>query len=316
MKNIPSYAKVLTLGSTYTENALIGEVIIQEKVDGSMLRMGENEDSELVISSKSQLLHCGKFLVNPYGMFSKGVEYILSIEEKVMKFPKDSYFYCEFLQKPKHNVLNYKWVPKNNIVLFDAIIGSKYQNREELQLIANEFDIDLIPELFRGTLKDRAVGGGYSNPVDHLKRIIETTPSFLGNELIEGVVIKNYGQTILLGGHVFPLFTKYVRETYKERHEVEWNIKKPKNSLEDYIKGFKNENRWQKAVLHLKEKGLLKNAPQDISALIKEVQEDIEMEEKENIKDFLYNKFRGDILRTSIKGVAEWYKEKLLENLK
>jgi hypothetical protein len=282
MSGIPSYCKIITLGSAFTDNALIGEVIIQEKVDGSQFRFGKNEQSKLVIGTK------GTIITHPdeNKMFKFGSEYIFSIEEKILKYPENSFFYGEYLEKPKHNVLSYEKVPKNHIVLFDAIIGSRYiTDRNELTDIANNLDIDIIPELFRGKLKDRAVGGGFSNPLDHLKRIIETTPSFLGNEVIEGCVIKNYNQTIMLGGNVFPLFTKFVRQSYKERHVNEWSIKNPKDSLEEYIKGFKNENRWIKAILHLKEKGLITQSPKDIGILLKEVQNDILTEETENIKN-------------------------------
>jgi len=313
MSSIPSYNKILTLGSAYTENALIGEVVIQEKVDGSQFRFGLDERGDLVVGTKGTIIgHPDENI-----MFKPGAEYIFSIE-KVIKdfFAPNTLFYAEYLQKPKHNVLVYEKVPTNHIVLFDVILGGKYVDRGQLEWIANYLNIDVIPELFRGQLKDRAVGGGYSNPLDHLKRIIETTPSYLGNELVEGVVIKNYNQTILLGGRVFPLFTKFVRSSFKERHETEWKIKRPKESLQEYIEGFKSEARWQKAILHLREKGLLTQSPKDIGPLIKEIQNDILGEETENIKTFLFNKFKEDILRVSIKGCPEWYKEKLLENLK
>lgn len=313
MSGIPSYNKILTLGSAYTENALIGEVIIQEKVDGSQFRICKNEEGEMRYGTK------GTIIGHPdeNKMFKEASEYILSIEDRIMKYPNNTFFYMEYLQKSHHNVLKYERIPKNHLVLFDVIKESKYiTNREELQSIANDLDIDLIPELFRGTLKDKAVGGGYSNPLDHLKRIIETTQSYLGNELIEGVVIKNYEQTILLYGRVFPLFTKYVRTSYKERHEVEWKTKHPKESLTDYIQGFRNENRWIKTILHLKEKGLITQSPKDIGMLIKEVQNDILEEETENIKNYLFKTFKEDILRNSIRGLPEFYKEELLKNLK
>jgi len=35
MKAIPSYGKILTLGSAMSENALVGKVFVQEKIDGS-----------------------------------------------------------------------------------------------------------------------------------------------------------------------------------------------------------------------------------------------------------------------------------------
>lgn len=322
MKSIPCYTKILTLGSRFTENALIGEVIIQEKVDGSQFKFGINEDKELIFASKGVNLHpieAEKGIQNVPSIFNPAVKYLLSIKEKLLTLEKDTYFYAETLRKPKHNVLKYERVPRNNIVLFDVVIGSSFANRKKLQEIADYLEIDLIPELWRGDLIEYLKNKndkGYSISVDFLKRLIETTYSFLGSELIEGVVIKNYKQTILLGGQIFPLFTKYVRESFKERHDTEWKIKNPKDSLQDFIKGFKNENRWKKAILHLKEKELLSDSPKDIGLLINEIKEDILLEETENIKQYLFNKFKEDILRNSIMGFPEWYKEQLLNNLK
>lgn len=323
MKTIPHYTKILTLGSAYTENALVGEVVVQEKVDGSQFRFGINEDGELQIASKGVNIvpvEDGDDLLNVQKMFKPAVKHILKIENRISTFPTDTYFYAETLSKPKHNVLKYERVPKNNMVLFDVLEKGRWVDRNRLEVIAGTMEIDVIPELYVGIIERKRInlgGGGYkSSAIDFIKRIIETTPSFLGNEKVEGIVIKNYNQTILLGGNVFPLFTKYVREAFKERHDVEWKIRKPKDSLEEYIKGFQNEARWQKAILHLKERGLLTNSPKDIGALIRLVQEDIKEEESENIKNFLFNKFMKDIIRRSVRGLPEWYKEKLLENLK
>ena len=155
MSSIPSYNKILTLGSAYTENALIGEVVIQEKVDGSQFRFGLDERGDLVVGTKGTIIgHPDENI-----MFKPGAEYIFSIE-KVIKdfFAPNTLFYAEYLQKPKHNVLVYEKVPTNHIVLFDVILGGKYVDRGQLEWIANYLNIDVIPELFRGQLKDRAVG--------------------------------------------------------------------------------------------------------------------------------------------------------------
>ena len=316
MKNIPHYTKIMTLGSLGTENAFVGEVIIQEKVDGSQFRFGITEDKELVIGSKGCIIQPG--LADK--LFKPAVDYILSIEDKIKRYQPDTYFFAETLCRPKHNVLKYERTPLNNIVLFDVIEGCKWVTRDRLVEIAKDLGIDVIPELYKGEVETKRIdtgNSGYkSSAIDFLKRIIETTPSYLGNELVEGVVIKNYNQTIMLGGHVFPLFTKRVREEFKERHDVEWKCNNPKDSLKSYLDGFKNDARWQKAIIHLKEKGLLTNSPKDIETVIKEVQRDIMEEEKENIKDFLFKHFSKDILRTCVRGLPEYYKEKLLENIK
>lgn len=304
MKSVPSYSKILALGSAMTENALVGDVVIQEKVDGSMFAFGFNEDGVITMRSKG----VAQNIEAPDQMFIKAVEYVLSQTDgdkylygKVC--PKDVYYYCEYLQSPKHNTLKYDSVPKNHLVLFDVLINGRWGTREELENSAKNLNIDVIPELYRG-------------PADKEKiKSLLTTVSYLGGPILEGVVIKNYAQTILLGGHVFPLFTKYVREEFKELHNVDWKIRQPKDSLHDYIASFAAEPRWQKAVIHAKEKGILTNSLKDIQPLIATIQSDVEEEEKENIKNTLYKMFKKDILTASIRGFVAWYKNKLLENL-
>lgn len=300
MKSIPSYPKILTLGSAYTENALIGEVIVQEKLDGSQFAFGVNEDSQVVMRSKGAQLS----VENHAQMFDKAVDYIDSIHKAVEAIGPESYFYCEYLEKPKHNTLKYANIPTNNLCLFDAMIKGKWATREELIKLVDFLGIDLIPELYRGSMG-----------VERIQEFLETQ-SYLGEEILEGVVIKNYSQTILLGGQVFPLFTKYVRESFKERHSADWKVRQPKGALQEFIDGFKTEARWQKALVHAKEKDQLTQSPKDIGLLIKMIQEDIKEEETENIKQHLYKCFIDDILRGSVKLFPEWYKEQLLLNLK
>lgn len=300
MKLVPSYTKVLTLGASYTEEALTGHVVLQEKVDGSQFGFGLNEDGNIVCRSHNAPLD----LEGHNNMFQEGTDYINSIQDKIKEYPKDTFFYAEYLQKPKHNTLKYETTPKNHIVLFDMLIGGKWADRKQLVKTANHLGVDAIPELYRGIAD-----------VEKIKSMLET-PSYLGNEIIEGVVIKNYDQTIMLGGHIFPLFTKYVREAFKERHTADWKVRQPKGALAEFVDGFKSEARWQKAIIHAKEMGILTQSPKDIGNLIQLIQKDIVEEEEENIKRHLYKCFKDDILRKSTSGFPEWYKEELLKNVK
>jgi len=301
MKAIPRYPKVLTLGSSMTENALEGTVFLQEKVDGSQFRFGVNDDGKLLLGTRNTQLS----RENPDKMFRPVVSYLLSIESRITEnFKPDTYFYAEYLAREKHNVLRYDRIPKNYLVLFDCLENGGWVERDELEEMAKVLDIDVIPEFLVGKAT-----------VDTIKDFLKND-SFLGREKVEGVVIKNYHQHILLGGMVFPLFTKYVREEYRERHNKEWKVQGGKQSLMEYIQSFQNENRWEKAVQHLRDAGKLTQSPKDIGALIKEIQSDILEEEAENIKNYLFSQFKKDILRYSIKGFPEWYKDKLLENLK
>jgi hypothetical protein len=295
MKIIPHYPKVLTLGSAFTENIFNGKVIIQEKVDGSMFRFGINEDGQLVIGSKSVAIYD-----NYPAMFKEAVEYVKTLK---LDLPKDTYFYCEYLQKEKHNVLKYERIPKNHLVLFDCLTDGGWLDQDGLKMAAEDLGIDVIPTLYEGEAN-----------VEKVRQLLETK-SYLGGEIVEGIVIKNYKQTILLGGNVYPLFTKYVREQFKERHQTEWKVKSPKGAIQQYVEGFKNEARWQKAYQYLRDKGETEKNPRDIGKLIKRVQDDIVEEEKENIKNELYKMFIKDILRTSTKGIAEWYKDFLIKSL-
>lgn len=307
MKTIPSYGKIFAVGSSGTENALVGDVVIQEKVDGSMFGFGLNEDGNITMRSK------GKTFAIPdvdeaiplvvEKMFLKAGESVFRFREELRKCLHDSYFYAEFLQSPKHNTLKYDHPPKNNLVLFDGMVNGRWVTREQLEYFASCFGIDVIPELYRGPAT-----------VDTIKTLL-TTPSYLGEVILEGVVIKNYEQTILVGGHIFPLFTKYVREEFKELHTVDWKIRQPKDTLKDYVDGFANEARWQKAIIHSKEKGTLTNTLKDIGPLMDTVSKDIVEEEEQNIKNVLYKMFIKDILRAGSRGFPEWYKGKLLENL-
>lgn len=299
MKSVPGYGKILALGSSYTENALIGEVVIQEKVDGSQFGFGLNDDGELVCRSKGT----PQQLDGPDKMFIKATEYLKSTEDVIKGFSKDTYFYCEYLAKQKHNTLSYENVPKNNLVLFDGMMAGKWMSRLELQTAAEILQIDLIPELYRGVAD-----------VKKIKTLLKTE-SYLVGEVVEGVVIKNYTQTILLGGQVFPLFTKFVNEEFKERHSADWAVRTPKGGLQAYIDGFANKARWLKATYYLRDNGGLTNSPKDIGPILKRVQVDVVEEEKENVKNELWRMFYEDILRASVKGFPQFYKEKLLENL-
>lgn len=321
MKMVPKYTKVLNLGNSGTERALVGEVVIQEKVDGSQFRFGLNEDNELMMGSKS---------VNwEYGiwdkMFNEGCESIKGVESHIKNnFPKDTYFFCEYLQKPKHNVLKYERVPSRHLILFDVLLNGKWTtDRKELEEYAALLGLDVVPELYRGVVEMKRVGAGEKfdrtkgwTGTDFLKNMIHQTMSILGGVTIEGVVMKNYNEWIHVGGMVFPVFTKYVREEYREQHDKTWKSKSPKTSLNEYFQSFANENRWMKAVQHLKEGGTWTNSVKDIGPLVKEIQADIKVEEIEEIKAYLYKHFIEDIMRTSIRGFVDWYKEFLIrENL-
>ena len=300
--NMPRYTKVLNLGSFGTQEALKGEVAVQEKVDGSQFRFGVDDDGALRIGTRRTELIEGVEI----GMFQKGYDYVKSIESKIRELEGSNiWFFCEYLYRPKHNTLAYESVPQNCIVLFDATIGGGFVDRGNLERIAEHIGVDVIPEFFRGN----------GTTVDSLKEY-HARESYLGKELVEGVVIKNYNMNINIGGQLFPLFTKLVRDEFREKHSKNPDHKPRKAGVDEYIMSFRNENRWTKAVQHMRDDGKLAEEPRDIGELIKRVHKDIEEEEMENIKADFYAMFIKDIKRMASSGLPEWYKDRLLETVK
>lgn len=303
MKHIPSYGKILTLGALYTENALIGDVSIQEKVDGSQFRFGWNEDGEIICSSKAVSID----LENPPQLFREGVEYIkdkLAQIQATNKIPyRDIYFYAEYLQKPKHNTLAYDRIPKNHIVLFDVFDEGNWLTQAEVSVWSGILEVDLIPTLHRGFAS-----------IETITDLLQTQ-SYLGGQILEGVVIKNYGQTIEYAGKLQVLFTKFVREEFKELHRKNEDYMPRTNKLDALMQSYRSESRWLKAIQHLRDRGELEQSPRDIGKLIQEVPIDIIEECGEEFKDRLFKLMMKEFTGAVTRGLPEFYKEYLLKNL-
>lgn len=289
-----AYPKIFAMGTDYISNILLDPVEVTEKVDGSQFAFGVL-GGQLICRSKGKLQSDA-----PDKMFRKAVDYVESIRELL---PDDMFFYTEYLQSPSHNNLKYDRVPKNNLVLFGAMSKSeKFVNDyDELQFYAELLGIETIPLIYKGVMK-----------LDQVEGFLNRA-SFLGGAEIEGFVVKNYSRPFLLGGQPIPLMAgKYVSEKYKEIAK-DWNNKHTSRGKWDEFKdSYRTEARWEKAYQHLRDDGLILNEPKDIGALTKEVFRDIDEEEKDNIKNFLYKEFGTDLLRGSARGLAEWYKLKLM----
>lgn len=268
-------------------------------VHNSQLNFGKYED-KLLIRSKRILIDPD----NPDKMFLEGVEYIKSIEHLI---PNNNFFHCEYLKRPKHNVLSYNRIPKNHLIMFGmSHIDKSFYSYNNFKLWADKFEIEAIPILFKG----------YINNIEELFSLLEKE-SILGGPKIEGIVVKNYNLISQIGNIYFPLACgKYVSEKFKEKNQKDW---KKEHTRKDKFKAirlqYKTKARWLKAIQHLKDLNLLENSPKDIGKLLKEIKSDIIKEEKENIMEELWKLFSDDILRTSIHGFPEFYKEYLAKGV-
>jgi hypothetical protein len=267
-------------------------------LDGSQFRFGVNIDGELEFFSKRAQLFPGAVTK----MFVEGVKYLLSIKDRFDQLC-GCYWFCEYMQRPKHNALKYNRIPKNHLMLFDMWDVDHWAGRNMLTMFAGRFDIDVVPELFVG-----------ETTVEALIEL-HKTESYLGGPAVEGVVIKNYHELMFVGGTTFPVFTKLVRQEFQELNKSGWRKHSGKGKLQEFMESFCTEARWRKAVQHLRDEGLLQNAPQDIGSLMKEIHQDLVAEEADEIKEALYTMFIKDIKRAAARGFPEWYKSQLLENV-
>lgn len=290
-----SYPKILHVGDKAIADLFDGQVEITEKLDGSQFGFG-NWGGSLVVRSKGKELD----LDDPDKMFIDGVEYIKSIQDKL---PKDTFFYGEYLQKPRHSTLAYDRIPKNHIALFGVLkIDRSMGSYEDIKKWADKLDVSPIPLLFEGE----------SGP-DHVIDLVKNTESYLGGQKVEGVVVKRYEDWMFLGRILTPVKAgKYVSEQFKEVHKKDWSkLNTGKGKFEALKDKYRSEARWNKAIMHLKERGEFEGTVRDIGNLIKEIQKDVTEEEKENMKEELWNIFSGDVLRFTTHGFVDWYKEKI-----
>jgi hypothetical protein len=292
---IKAFPKVFAVGSDYIKDIFNEEVEISEKIDGSQIAFGL-VDGNLMIRSKGAQLYQD----NPEKMFKEGVDYIAMIQGLL---PDNVVFYGEYMKHRKHNTLEYTRVPRNHIILFGA--GSVRGDVFDAQFheYAGILDLEVVP-LERATISS----------AEELRAYLDRE-SVLGGTKREGVVVKNYSRPFLLGGQPMPMMCgKFVSEKFKETHRDRWGKEETgKGRFETFCDSFRTEARWQKAIQHLNERGELTNSPKDIGKLLKEINEDIESEEQDSVKNFLWKEYKRDIMRAATGGFAEWYKDQLLK---
>jgi hypothetical protein len=296
--SVGSYPSIFTLGHKAIANLLDGEVIVEEKVDGSQFSFALRE-GQLHMRSKGADVH----ELAPQEMFRKAVETVQALKPLL----KEGWTYRgEYLAKPKHNVLVYERHPRGHVMIFDIQTGPEtYLSPEDKAAEAGRLGLECVPTLYRGLVES----------ADILRGLLQTK-SVLGGQLIEGVVIKpaaydKFGQDkkCLLG--------KFVSEAFKETHAHEWTKEHKTKSQSDIVglvgSTLNTSARWQKALIHLEEAGKLEHSPRDIGLLIGEVPDDVLKECADEIKQALFDWAWPQLKRSIVKGLPDWYKDVLLK---
>ena len=287
-----SYPSIYALGHRYLTELFFDGVQVEEKIDGSQFSFG-CFDGELRARSKGAQIN----IEYPEKMFSEAVDVIKTLDLH------DGWTYrAEYLKKPKHNVLAYSRTPVKHLIVFDINTNQEtYLSYEEKIAEATRIGLETVPFIFNGKIES----------ADELLRHLDRE-SILGGTKIEGLVFKNYNR---FGQDKKALMGKYVSEKFKEVHESEFRKENPQSGdiLQSLRDSYKTEARWHKAVQHLRDRGEITDTPKDIPTLLKEVHEDIKKECEDEIKNKLYHWAISHILRSSVGGLPEWYKDQLLK---
>lgn len=298
LEEIYSYPKVFNLGHPNISELLNGIVLVEEKIDGSQISFMFN-GKELHARSKGKIIVLGA----EDKMFTKAIDAILDTHDK--HGLRDNWIYRgEYLEKPKHNTMVYNRIPKHHIVIYDIERKNQDFLPTDLKLEeCNRLDLECVPSFYQND--------GKHLTEEDLKSCLNSI-SMLGNTKIEGLVIKNYAR---FGEDKKVLMGKYVCEEFKELNRKNWKENNPgQNDIISKLGGeHKTEARWNKAIQHLKEQGVLKDSPTDIACLMKEIGHDIDTEQSSYIKEQLYKWAWPKIQRIVLSGFPQWYKEQLLK---
>lgn len=293
-----SYPQIFNMGHRYVKDLLTLPVLVEEKIDGSQFSFGRFEGDDgpfLRIRSKGAEM----LPEAPEKMFTRGVEWVRENAERLVL---GWTYRGEYLAKPKHNALTYDRIPENHIILFDINPSEEaYLPWEDKAKEAGRLGLEVVPRLFHGIVET----------IEQFREYL-SRESILGGQKIEGVVVKSY---TLFGQDKKALMGKFVSEAFKEVHAQPWKADDPAagDIIQTLVQTYHTPARWQKALIHLKERGLIEDSPRDIGLLMKEIWPDIEKEEKDAIKDKLYTWAVDKVRRGVTAGLPEWYKEELLK---
>lgn len=290
MNNINSYPSVMQIGHKMIAEIFNGDVLVEEKVDGSQFSFGII-GGELVCRSKGKQ----QLLDAPDKMFERAISIIRELDLR-----PDWVYRAEYLEKPKHNTLSYSRIPRSHLIIFDIQTGVEtYLDPIAKAQEAARVGLECVPVMFQGKVAD----------FEMFKSFL-SRESILGGCKIEGVVVKNYG---LFTAEKKVAMGKYVSEDFKEVHGNDWKQRNP--NTKDFetilVEKYRTDARWKKAVQHLRENGTLDGSPKDIGLLIQEVPQDILKECEQQIKDDLFKHFWPRISRAVTRGLPEWYKDEL-----
>src|SRR5690349_21686709 len=130
-----AYQKIQQIYNKEVKDIFHGDVVVEEKLDGSQFRIEIDPDGAIRCGSHHQELG----LID--SMFKRGVDAALKQFEGY-KPELPTFIYCEYFGKQKQNTVAYKRVPDNHLVIFDIKMGDKWLRPEDKALFAVRFGLE------------------------------------------------------------------------------------------------------------------------------------------------------------------------------
>lgn len=299
-----SYPSIFNFGHKAVASLFTVPVYVEEKVDGSQFSFGIFAPADGGLDYELRIRSKGANIIPdaPPAMFRSAVETVRRLFAESKLTPHWTYR-GEVLAKPAHNTLRYERVPEGHVILFDINPAhEEYLTYEQKKAEADRLGLETVPLLYWGDVTS----------ADQLRQYLAHT-SILGGQKVEGVVVKPIGYG-LYGLDKKALLGKFVSEEFKEMHTKAWAESNPTKGdiIDRIVEGLRQPARWQKAVIHLRERGLIQDADKDIGALMKEVAQDLDKEAQDEVREALFKAHWKDIKRQAVRGLPEWYKQQLM----
>ena len=301
-KPLSSYGKVRPFNDPDLEGLLEEPCYIQEKIDGSQFSFTVTPENNLITRSRGAILN----LQQPQKLFLPAICTVKALYE-ANRLPTGLIFRGEAVSTPRHNKLDYQVVPPGNIVLYDVYDSqsNKELHNSEVAKWAKTFNL-----LYAPILKT------YENPkidlsIEILKNLVTSTTSCINPSVsVEGVVIKRCNSTFMdKTGEIGR--AKYVSEDFQELQNTKKSI--AENQFTDLAPIFAPEPRKYKLIQRLKESGEWTGTMKDMAKMVPMLIEDVEQECMEELKNMVYLAVRKKVRQGIQTGLAQWYKEKLME---
>lgn len=278
-----------------------GDYCIEEKIDGSQFSFGMDDQGVLHCRSKGAVIDIN----NPPNLFGKAVDTAKQLAGQGLLTTGWTYR-AEAVNSPRHNAITYGRAPDAGMILFDVQDSyGKFDTSVGKHATAVALGLECVQQF----------GHDSGAPTEAMIDSLLHQDSMLGTAKVEGVVFKNYSQPSAYGPMAFDVtFVKYVNPSFRElnstRQKSEWSMAAA-DVVGAVLSNFNREAIWKKAVQHLGDDGQLQFAPQDIPALLKEINIDFEGENRAIIEQMLYKKFRDKIMKGLTAGFAEWWKAEI-----